>query len=385
MALIFMFTYYLAPLPYFLFDISIVPYSDNVNYLSYLNTLNIMSGFLAAVCLFSSILNFKNTDKECQFDSNYPSIGINSALVSTYWVVVVIFMLLTFRGENVSNYSGSDNYSVYIENLENQGGSLEYFFILMVIGFEISVRRFHKFLFILISIAYIYFCFTRGFRIQMIEMVVMISILKFKKMLTIKNILFVTVVGFFILQAQGAMKHGVSDLNSLFSLMIGDEVRINQTEVFYTSNNVINPVLSDQIDYESRLRSLIFAVSATVIPAGFLPEIWHSTISSQNITGLPGGGGGVIAGHYFYWLSYPGLLIGAFFVVGLFRLFKGTNKPYFYFLSVLLLSTFPRWMVYEPIALFFRIGIYYFVIRVIGLHLFQLAAKRNLLKDVRCE
>ena len=380
MALIFLFTYYLAPLPYFLFEIPIVPYSDNIDYLSYLNTLNVMSGFLAALCLFSSVIKFKITDNALQLEKEFEKNKSNSALVLVYWILVVIFMLLTFRGENVSNYSGSDNYSVYIKNLENQGGSLEYFFLLMVIGYEISVRRIHKFLFFLVSIAYVYFCFTRGYRIQMVEMIIMILILKFKDMLTIKNILIISFFGFFILQAQGAMKHGVSDIDSLFSLMMGDEFRTNQTEVFYTSNNVINPILSDQIDYLSRIESLIFSVTATVIPAGFLPEIWHSTISSQRITGLPGGGGGVIAGHYFYWLSYPGLLLGAFFVIILFGVFKGTNKPYVYFLSVLLLSTFPRWMVYEPVALFFRIGVYYVLIRLIGLNLLQFAVKRNFLK-----
>lgn len=381
MALIFMFTYYLAPLPYFLFEIPIVPYGENVNYLSYLNTLNIMTGFLAALCLFSSIVGFKITDGILQLERKLEKNKTNGALVSLYWVLVVIFMLLTFRGENVSNFSGSDNYSVYINNLENQGGSLEYFFLLMVIGFEISVQRINRFLFILVAIAYVYFCFTRGYRIQMVEMIVMISILKFKDILTVKNILLIGFFGFFILQAQGAMKHGVSDIGSLFSIVLGNEIRTNQTEVFYTSNNVINPILSDQIDYLSRIESLFVAFVATVIPAGFLPEIWHSTISSQKITGLPGGGGGVIAGHFFYWLSYPGLLIGAFFVIVLFKVYKGTSKPYVYFLSVLLLSTFPRWMVYEPIALFFRIGIYYFFVRLVCLNLLKFSMKKNFFKD----
>jgi hypothetical protein len=353
-------TYLLAPLPYFLFEIPIVGYLDNVNYLSYLRTLNIFLIFMVSVGFFGSNLN-KTSVSMRGYERDF-NITFNRPLIFIYWSIVLLYMYLTFKGESVTNISGENNYDVYTNNLGEQGGALEYFFILMGIGYLMSYKMVNRVIFIAFAVLYLYFCITRGFRIQVLEMLMMIALLFFKEKMTFKNVVFASFIGFFLFQALGYAKHGMGSFDTLFTIYQGQDIRMNQTEVFYSSNNVINAILNGNSLAVDRIYSLVVAFLAFVVPAGLLPSIWHTTVSTVNNTGLPTGGGGFIAGHYYYWLSWPGVLLSGFIVANLFKIHQTTDKSTVYLFSVLLLSTFPRWIAYEPIALFFRLGMYYWIL-----------------------
>jgi hypothetical protein len=276
--------------------------------------------------------------------------------------MVLLFMTLTFKGESVSNVSGNNNYDIYEQNLSEQGGALEYFFILMAIGYLLSSKLLNKVMFIVFTVLYLYFCMTRGYRIQVLEMLMMFALIFFKEKMTFRNVVLASFLGFFLFQALGYIKHGMGSFDTLFTIYQGAEIKSNQTEVFYTSNNVINAILNGNSSAIDRIYSLMVALLAFVVPAGLLPPNWHTTISSASNTGWPGGGGGFIAGHYYYWLSLPGIFLSGFMIAKLFKLFQTTDRSTVYMFSVLLLSTFPRWIAYEPIALFFRLGMYYWIL-----------------------
>ena len=197
---------------------------------------------------------------------------------------------------------------------------------------------------------------------QMLEMILLLSGLHFARHLTVKKCFAFSIVGFCLLQAHGMMKHGGGDLGSLFGVMAGDEMRSNQTEVFYTSNNVLNAVLDGHIPATERLASFGIATLACVLPGSVLPDNWQSTISAQSVTHLPGGGGGFIAGHYYYWLSYIGVALAGYLVVLLFRTYQCTANRGMFLLSLLLLASCPRWVAYEPLAMFFRLGLYFLIL-----------------------
>jgi hypothetical protein len=276
-----------------------------------------------------------------------------------YWFFVSLFIIFTFTGEVVTNTSGSDNFELYMSNLDNQSGALEYFFIIALIGISLSKSNINKAIFILINSYYLYFTFTRGYRVQMLECLIMLIMIFFYSKLSLNRIFILAAVGFIVLQIHGAMKHGVEDIFSAASIFLGSEIRTNQTEVFYTSNNVINAIYDGQIFLYDRIASAVSAAAALFIPASFLPDIWHSTISANRITGLPGGGGGFISGHYFYWLSFPGIVLSGFVIAKLFSEIDLPRSNFTFYLSLLLITTFPRWIAYEPIALFYRSGFYF--------------------------
>jgi hypothetical protein len=315
---------------------------------------------MVSVGFFGSNLN-KTSVSMRGYERDF-NITFNRPLIFIYWSIVLLYMYLTFKGESVTNISGENNYDVYTNNLGEQGGALEYFFILMGIGYLMSYKMVNRVIFIAFAVLYLYFCITRGFRIQVLEMLMMIALLFFKEKMTFKNVVFASFIGLFLFQALGYAKHGMGSFDTLFTIYQGQDIRMNQTEVFYSSNNVINAILNGNSLAVDRIYSLVVAFLAFVVPAGLLPSIWHTTVSTVNNTGLPTGGGGFIAGHYYYWLSWPGVLLSGFIVANLFKIHQTTDKSTVYLFSVLLLSTFPRWIAYEPIALFFRLGMYYWIL-----------------------
>lgn len=361
--LIFLSTYYIAPVPYFAFDIPIVPYTDNVSTDSYMRTWIVMTIFLAWLIFFSKIADiYISKPIHSYANSKLNGCDIYHAnLAFLYWCIAFTIEVSMFTGEPVVNVSGLDNYAIYMENLKGQGGILEYFLVIVAVGYRIPGRQLGKISYGVCVAYYLYFTFTRGYRIQFLEMLLLLSILHLRSLMTPKNVILASVLGFFLMQAYGSIKHGASSIAEIFTLMAGEELRSNSTEVFYTSNNVIIPLLEYRIPVCERILSALIAVLAMFIPGSLLPEYWHSTLSAQSVTQLPGGGGGFIAGHYFYWGSHIGVMLGAAMVVTLFVAYCRARTSQVFCLTALLLATSPRWIAYEPVANFFRIGLYYFL------------------------
>lgn len=372
--LIFLYTYFLAPLPYFLMEIPIVPYVEYTSIYYYTKTWLLMLSYLLGLCIFTCLLEFKETGELKKYFQPRQDMGLIPML---YWVLVIIFIYLNFRGQAVVNISDNNNFGKYIENLQNQSGALEYFFILYLIGYSISSSKRDKVIGVSVFIYYVYFTFICGFRIQMSQMLLLGITLYFGKYLKLKNVLIISILGFFLLQAHGNIKHGSSSFAKIFALSIGNEVRTNQTEVFYSTNNILMTVIYEEIPLYERINSLLYAFLATVLPPKFSSN-WHATISSLNYSNLPAGGGGLMVGHYFYWLSIPGVLLCSYLSVLVFRLYQNTNNTIIYLLSCLLIATCFRWIAYEPIANFFRMGFYFILIYLILINLVKPFKRKNI-------
>lgn len=360
--LIFMFTYYLAPLPYFLWGIPIVPYLDNVSNLHFVRTWSVMAVFLVWVVFFTMLSRSRdNSDAPANSTPQLLTrdIGIFGDL---FWLGMFAFIALTFKGEAIVNVSGADNYDTYISNLKGQSGALEYFLILMAVARVITVSLLQRICYVACVSYYLYFCFTRGYRVQMLEMSLLVAAMHCAHLMSFRNVVLASIAGFFLLQAHGFMKSGASDWQSLFTVMAGDQVRSNQTEVFYTSNNVVNAIFDGLIPVSERFTSTWTAMLASFLPGNLLPETWHSTLAAQGVTQLEGGGGGFIAGHYYFWASHVGVMLAGLLVTCLFRTYERTRSQRTLLLSILLLATCPRWIAYEPVAMFFRLGLYFLLI-----------------------
>lgn len=349
--ILFSMTYVLGPLPFLIFGVPIVPYVDNIKSYNFIITACVFIQFYAALLIFSEEITNSPYSIKCMRRTDM--------FVPYFWPLVGLFMFLFFKGEPVVNSDGRDMFETYKNNLDNQSGVLEYFFAIMALGLSLSVKNLNKLLFVCFSVAYAYFCFSRGYRIQMIEMLVMCIGYFFINRLTLSRIVLLGIIAFIALQIHGSLKHGAEDIFQAASIFSGEEMRTNQTEVFYTSNNVINSIYDGSITLSDRIDSLGVAIIATFVPAGLLPDIWHPSVHVFNITGLPAGGGGFISGHYFYWLSNLGILLSGFLVALFFKKISSPKNDFQYFLTLLIFTTFPRWIAYEPIALFFRLGLYF--------------------------
>lgn len=360
-ALLFMFTYYLAPLPYFLFGIPIVPYLVNVSIPDFLRAWLVMSVFLAWLTSFScmsAVARLEGTNGKLRRLGSL-NIGVAGLL---YWLGAAALMAFTFHGAPIGNFSGQDDYGQYIQNLQGQSGTLEYFLIVVAVGRVIVSSKLQRAAYWCCVSFYLYFCLTRGFRVQLLEMLLLLAALHIPEKLTFGRVVIATVMGFFLFQAIGFLKTGASSLGALFTFMAGNQIRSNQTEVFYTTSSVIHALVVGSISWSQRLESLWVAFLGTVVPGNLLPPIWQTTLSAQSIVGIEAGGGGFIAGHYFYWASNLGVMFAAAIVVCLFRAYEWARSQRVLLITSLLMATFPRWIAYEPVAMFFRAGIYLWIL-----------------------
>jgi hypothetical protein len=349
--LVFLFTYYLAPLPYLIYDISIVPYNKFVDVQSFTNTIYVMTIFILGVYYFSKFSINLNNYKAVKNKSEY--------LILLYWGLIFSSTIFIFVGSPVVNI-GENNFSLYQDNLNIQSGALEYYFLFMAVGYSLSDKKINKFLFIIFSIYYLYYTFVCGFRIMMLECIILSTLLFLRKFLTFRFVIVGSILGLFFMQFHDHLKWGGVNADNLFTLFVNDEIRTNQTEVFYTSNVIINSVLSNLIPFGSRFESLMLAFIAIFMPASYLPSAnWHPTISMVNLTDFNVGGGGLMPTHFYYWLSVPGIILSSMVTSYVFKISNMKVKNYFYFLGVLLVATSPRWLVYEPIALLFRTTFYF--------------------------
>lgn len=357
--LIFIGTYYIAPLPYLVYEIPIVPYIPNISIYSFTLTFTIMSTYLCVLCFYSDNIKKLNISNNKYLAFKNLDVNFNKPFIFLYWLMSIIFALATFRGDTIVNSEGVDKYEAYMSNLDNQSGALEYFYILYVIGVSLSNKKYNRLIAFLVAAVYLYFTFTRGYRVQMLEMILLVTYFFLIRYLTFNRVVILAILGFLLLQIHGSMKHGVGDWYSAASIFFGGEVRTNQTEVFYTSNNVINAIFSGDIFFHNRIISLLTALLACIVPTVLLPNYWHPSLYVNELTGLPGGGGGFIVSHLFFWSSYFGIILFGYLTIKIFSELKSPSSNLSYYLSILLFATFPRWVAYEPIGSLFRTAIYF--------------------------
>jgi hypothetical protein len=114
-----------------------------------------------------------------------------------------------------------------------------------------------------------------------------------------------------------------------------------------------------------RLSSLETAIVASFVPGSYISNLWHTTIASHEKSGFAAGGGGFIAGHFYFWGSWIGVLLCSMLVSFLIKMYLTSKSNLHILLSILLFGTFPRWIAYEPIALLFRISIYFSMLYIL--------------------
>jgi hypothetical protein len=133
----------------------------------------------------------------------------------------------------------------------------------------------------------------------------------------------------------------------------------HQGDVVHSSSRLISFADNNIVPFETRMSSFVGWLSSSIIPWRFLPE--EANMAAYLKDQYPTGGGGSPFAYFYFWLSYPGvILIGV--VVGLIirgyvRQIGSLYGVYF----VIVIATFPRWLSYSPINLI-KMGVYGFVI-----------------------
>jgi len=352
---LFIASYSIMPMLYFVFDIKISFYTLFANYEAYSNTLNYQAIFVASLYIFSKTTYKKNR----KIIDGLPL--KNNILIYNLNIAIMIFIILF--GKSGNNLFLSGGYGSVNSSLLGETALWEYILIFTLGAYVFSGKiKIRLFIILVISGLFIIKDILLGGRIASLQLLILNFILIFENKFSNKQFKIIILIGFIVFFFFGAIRDNPDKYFSDFSQLLFDPYTIlsNQGEVFYSSTLLIALVNEDVIDVFYRLKSLIGNIISLFMPSRFVFEeadiIW---IASRRLGGT--GGGGLLTSYFYLWLGPIGVfLIGNYISTIFNKLYYNTNK-YFKYYSILVLSTAPRWYAYKPLALF-KLSLYVVIV-----------------------
>lgn len=355
MALFFI-SYLLFLFPYYFFGFRIVVYSDYYEPSLFNKALIIHSLFLNSFFFF---LKPKVNELKIKLIDLIPT-RPNKYF---FWVIAIVLSLIvaTMQGQSVVG-DGENSYEAYMENLEGQGGILEYFYILFISGFFFAANRFQKRLLLTIAILYCVQCVVRGYRIQMVQMGLLTFLLFFDNFFKIWKIICLCFIGLLISEVISALKMtGSVDFDTIVKgidfAKEGEVLIVNQTDVFYSSVTFLGLIQDGILDFWTRFYSMLGFILNWFVPSSFVWQEARLPNYTKNFTAL--GGGGLVSIYIFVWFGYLGVAgLGLFLAKAVNETFKSCDKRILKIVLVIIFSVYPRWFAYDPGNFLFRFSLY---------------------------
>lgn len=349
---IFFLSYLLYLIPYYFADYLISGHSKYYTRSLYDKALRIHVIYLSAIYFF--------------IEHNFNSGGFlirdlvksrDNKLIFFILYTLMIIILATVKGESVLT---SDSYATYIDNLEKQGGSLEYFYILFICAYYFTRSQILRNTLLLLVVYYIYSTVTKGYRIQLVQVVFLTFILFFDGKFKSRYIIVFSFLGFIISEILGIMKTvGNVSIEEFFKLYDNSSgiIITNQTDVFYSSVVFLGVLRDGFMALPDRIWSTVGFFWNCIAPSSY---VWKEARLPQFASGYTTlGGGGLISVYFFVWFGYLGPLgIAAILSKFLNGVFRDHKQNLYKISAIMLLSTFPRWFAYDPANFFFRLPIY---------------------------
>lgn len=357
--LIFFASYPIYLIPYYFYDYIITANTKYFNVELYNKAVLIHTIFITC---FYAFLSTKLNKAKLLLRDLVPK--RNNFLIFYFLLLLMFFLILTIKGSSVASDFG-DSYALYVENLNNQGGSLEYFYILYICAFFFTNKKSGKKLLVVLALFYCYSCIIRGFRVQMLQMIFLVYILYFDGKFKNYQLLILSVLGFALSEITSVLKlYGtitIENVSKIFELSSQSKIIINnQTDVFYSSVVYLGLLRDGIIDDFTRLLSTLGFMMNWIIPSSFvlkearLPEFGHLYTDF--------GGGGIISVFFYVWFGYLGVIILGFSLAHVFNNLFTYERNNYKIIGIIILSVFPRWFAYDPGNFLMRFSVYTIVL-----------------------
>ena len=285
----------------------------------------------------------------------------NNVVIFSFLYLIMLVIIFSIKGSSVIGGS----YSTYIDNLEGQGGGVEYFYIFFVIAFFFTTKPILRNSLLILVIYYCFITITRGYRIQFVQMIILAFVLFFDgKFKTIYMMIF-AFFGFIVSEIIGLLKMmGSVSFEDMLALFEKSETGIiinNQTDVFYSSVVFLGLIKDGVLSFGVRIWSAIGFVWNWFAPSSFVWKEARLPLFAHEYTTL--GGGGLISAYFYVWFGYLGpILIGYALALFFNKAYSSNVKQNFKIILILVLSLYPRWFAYDPGNFLMRFSIYVFVI-----------------------
>lgn len=285
----------------------------------------------------------------------------NNVVIFSFLYLIMLAIIFSIKGSSVVGGS----YSTYIDNLEGQGGGIEYFYIFFVIAFFFTTKPILRNSLLILVIYYCFITITRGYRIQFVQMIILAFVLFFDGKFKTLYMMILAFFGFIVSEIIGLLKMmGSVSFEDMLALFEKSETGIiinNQTDVFYSSVVFLGLIKDGILSFWVRIWSAIGFVWNWFAPSSFVWKEARLPLFAHEYTTL--GGGGLISAYFYVWFGYLGPPLIGFALAMLFnKTYSSGVKQNFKIVLILVLSLYPRWFAYDPGNFLMRFSIYVFVI-----------------------
>ncbi len=351
---LFLGSYYMNFIYYYAFNIKTTYYTEYFGREYYDFTLIIMSLFLLFIYIFNKKVN------DCD-DYKYLIRGIsrkNNIILFTISIILIIFIILF--GKSGQTILESGTYKV--GSVVGVGGLAisEYIVLFLALAYKFSKEiKFSKGIIITLSCIYMLKMLLYGGRVEFLQVGILLYILYFEKQYTYIKLITISACVFIFFQIYGSIRTDIlyflkNPLEiSLFNHLEqpSDYKPSNAGEVIYNSSLFLGVIKNHIVNFEDRLVSLLAFIMRVFLPTKFVPYK-EAYLSNYLATISPAGGGGFISVYFYYYLGFIGVILISGYISYLFKKSYGSKNEYFKFYCIIVFTTFPRWLVYDPITLF---------------------------------
>lgn len=348
----FFLSYIMYLIPYYFYDYTIAAYEQYYKRELYDQMLGIHLLFLSSLLVF--LKNDLNKDYLKLKDLIKPR---DNVAIFAFLYLIMLIIIFSIKGSSVLEGS----YSTYIDNLEGQGGSVEYFYIFFTIAFFFTTKTSLRYSLLFLVVYYCFITITRGYRIQFVQMIILAFVLFFDGKFKTFYMMIFAFFGFIISEIVGMLKMfgsvSFQDMITLFEKSDKGIIINNQTEVFYSSVVFLGLVKDDILSFSLRIWSALGFVLNWFVPSSFVWKEARLPVFAHEYTSL--GGGGLVSAYFYVWFGYLGpVLIGLALAMLFNKTYSSDLKKNFKIVAILVFSLYPRWFAYDPGNFLMRFSLY---------------------------
>lgn len=339
---LYLFMYFLYFIPYFYCDIQLSQYSQFQNKKYFSNVLFLFFLFYAGMtCATKKEINPYHVKLV-----NIIRIDVAPLISIVYTLfTVVIFIKVMNQGQNV--LLEGRNYSAYIDNL-NTVGALPLFFILVILFTFFIIRNKIKrnLVFGLLCLGILYFSITRGFRMVLAPVGMMIFVTFFDSRVKTRTVLLLFILGFLGLTFVNSLKMNTQfDLKHAFAEGNHDFILSHHADNLYIGAAGFGLIERNYIGFEERVLLNLGFFSEIIIPPKMLPNTMkYPHIITKSVD--TGGGGLFVMASYMMW-GYVGVFLFGYLFVRFIRYAYIKRTPLLALICMVLVIFSPRWISYD--------------------------------------
>ncbi len=263
-----------------------------------------------------------------------------------FYVLILVILIIGIAGVNRER---GHSYSVNITSI------YEYSYILFLFGYHSSGNSvLKKYILSLILFSFVIQDFYLGGRITSLQLIIVFLICLFNDIINSKRIFIGSILGILINTLVGAYRVKYTFKGIIINDLIKDLFRNKfvfdtATYSYYASATHIATVDYHLVDNKTRLRSLFEFLKSIFLGGGNSTGNVTRYVSENYFLNI---GGGVFPSHFYFWMGWMGVLIGAFILVYLINKMIRKNSEFGILSLVIIVASSPRWYLYNPLLLF---------------------------------